>query len=284
MTRDFDLLWDYDKPAETEANFRSMLAASDDVDYRLELLTQIARCKGLQREFEKAHLTLDDVERAVEDKPDRVQVRYLLERGRVFNSSGEKGRAKPLFLEAWTLADKLEEEFFAVDALHMIAIASPTEEQLDWNLKAVSVAKNAEDPRAKNWLGSLYNNIGWSYHGQKRYDEALKTFEQALVFRVGQGKREDILVARWCIGRCLRSLGRLDEALKIQQDLLESRELHMEPDAYVQEEMGELRLAQGKQADAARHFAKAYAQLSADSWFKANETERFERIRKLSVG
>ena len=284
LTRDFDLLWDYDKPAETEKNFRSMWSASADDEYRLELMTQIARCQGLQHEFEKAHITLDDVERAVEDRKDRVRVRYLLERGRVFNSSGEKDRSRPLFVEAADLADDLDEDFFEVDALHMVAIVAPSEEQVEWNQKAVAVAEASEDERARNWLGSLYNNIGWTYHDQKNFTEALKIFEKALVFRVEQGKRENILIARWCIGRCLRSLGRIDEALQIQDELAETRELHMEPDGYVQEELAELHLAKGDTAEAAKHFGLAYKQLGVDPWLKANEPERLERIRKLSVG
>lgn len=284
LTQDFDLQWDFSKPAETEANFRSMWAASADEDYRLELLTQIARCQGLQREFDKAHATLDDVEQASEDRSDRVRVRYLLERGRVFNSSGEKGRAKPLFIDAWKLAEQLDEDYFEVDALHMIAIVVPPEEQLDWNLKAVSAAEASEDERTRNWLASLYNNIGWTYHEQGAYDKALGVFEKALVSRVGQGKRDTILIARWCIGRCLRSMGRLDAALQIQTELAETRENTNEPDGYVQEELGEIYLAKGNPAEAAKHFGSAYAQLSADPWLKANETERLERIRKLSVG
>ena len=284
LTRDFDLLWDYNKPAETEATFRSMWTASDDPDYRLELMTQIARCQGLQREFDKANQTLDDVERAAEDRHDRVRVRYLLERGRVLNSSGEKQRSRAFFDEAWQLAEKLDEDFFAVDALHMIAIVAPPQEHLDWNLKAVEAAKASEDERARNWLGSLYNNIGWTYHSDKECEKALEMFEKALVFRVNQGNRENILVARWCIARCLRSLGRIDEAVEIQKELAESRELHREPDGYVQEELGELYLLKGDTGQSAKHFGSAYNQLSADPWLKANEPERLERIRKLSIG
>jgi tetratricopeptide (TPR) repeat protein len=283
MTRDFDLLWDYNKPAETEKNFRSMWAASEDDDYRWELLTQIARCQGLQRLFDLAHQTLDDVEKAVEDKHDRVRARYLLERGRVFNSAGEKGPAKALFLESWALAEKLNEDFLVVDALHMIAIASG-DEQLEWNLKAIAAAEASDDERTRNWLGSLYNNLGWTYHDKGAFDQALLMFEKALVFRVGQGDREKILVARWCIARCLRSLGRLDEALEIQGELSESRELHNDPDGYVEEELGELLLATNRTADAAKHFGRAYALLSADPWLKTNEPERLERVRKLSIG
>ena len=283
ITRDFDLQWDYNNPAETEANFRSMLADPEDEDYRLELLTQIARCQGLQRQFEEADATLDEVEPALEGRQDRVYVRYLVERGRVLNSSGEKSRALPLFEEAATLAGQLGEDFFEVDALHMVAIAVSAEKQMEWNLKAVAAAEKSEDERARNWLGSLYNNIGWTYHDQGKFDDALATFQKALVFRVEQGTRDNIMIARWCIARCLRSLGRLDEALQIQEELAASRELHNEPDGFVQEELGEIFLAQGKGDEAAKHFASAHEQLSQDAWLVANEPKRLERLKELSL-
>ncbi|MFN8565329.1 MAG: hypothetical protein U0703_27730 [Anaerolineae bacterium] len=43
----FDALWDYDHPAETEKTFRALLAQTDGAR-RFELLTQIARAQGLQ--------------------------------------------------------------------------------------------------------------------------------------------------------------------------------------------------------------------------------------------
>lgn len=59
---DFQGLWDYNDPAGTESKFRAVLAkaeASDDRGYQAELLTQIARAQGVQRQFDAAHATLD---------------------------------------------------------------------------------------------------------------------------------------------------------------------------------------------------------------------------------
>jgi len=49
-------------------------------------------------------------------------VRYLLERGRTFNSAGEKDRARPLFVQAWEIAGAAGLEGLAVDAAHMVPI------------------------------------------------------------------------------------------------------------------------------------------------------------------
>ena len=54
---DFDALWDYEQPAKTEVAFRALLSqaeASGNPSYYIELLTQIARTQGLQRDFAAA--------------------------------------------------------------------------------------------------------------------------------------------------------------------------------------------------------------------------------------
>ena len=67
---DFDLLWDYDQPDQTETKFRGILLQFPEDDSAfLELLTQIARAQGLQRKFDQAHQTLDQVERRLRETP-----------------------------------------------------------------------------------------------------------------------------------------------------------------------------------------------------------------------
>src|SRR3972149_7207611 len=148
---DFASLWNYDQPAQTEAKFRELLPLaqkSGDIDYLAEIMTQIARTLGLQQKFDQAHTLLDSVEVLLKDAGQPPRVRYLLERGRVYNSSGKKQEAVSLFKEAWEGASKAGLDFFAVDAAHMLAIAAPPEEHLPWNLKAVALAQKSNDPKA----------------------------------------------------------------------------------------------------------------------------------------
>ena len=127
---DFDALWDYDRPAETENRFRQLLPAhGDNPALRAELLTQIARAQGLLQRFADAHATLDAIEHQLDSLPLRPRARYLLERGRVFNSAGDPARARPFFEEAFVLAaPDPQGVFYAVDAAHMLAIVSPPDE------------------------------------------------------------------------------------------------------------------------------------------------------------
>lgn len=282
---DFDSLWNYDKPAETEAKFRQLLPMAEksgDPAYLAELQTQIARTLGLQQKFEQAHLLLDSVEVILKDAGERPRVRYLLERGRVFNSSGQKDKAVPLFTEAWELASKSGFDFYAVDAAHMLAIATPPEQHMGWNLKALSLAEKSSQPKARNWLGSLYNNIGWDYFSQVKYDSALAMFEKALIFRQEQKKPDQIRIAKWCVAKTLRLLGKVESALTMQQELeKEWKESGEEQDGYVFEEMAECLLALKKDQEATPYFALAYQYLSKDPWLPQDEPQRLQRLKEL---
>ncbi len=184
----FAPLPDYHHPDQTEAAFRQLLPQAEhnhDSSYHLQLLTQIARIQGLQRQFAEAHKTLDKVKEQLSRELVVPTIRYLLERGRVFNSSDQPSEAQTWFQQAWELARKHEEEaFFAVDAAHMLAIAARSfEEKIAWNSTALQYAEASTDERAGGWCGSLYNNLGWTYHDQGDYERALECFQKALQWR-----------------------------------------------------------------------------------------------------
>jgi tetratricopeptide (TPR) repeat protein len=281
---DFDQLWDYERPGETEQRFRAILPAarqSGDRSYLVQLLTQIARTQGLQRAFDAAHQTLDEAQAMMSEDLIRANIRYLLERGRAFNSSRNTAPAKECFLTAWELAAAHGEDFYTIDAAHMLAIVEPPEQQLDWNLKALALAEQSADPRARRWQGSLYNNIGWTYHDAGDYARALEMFQKALRCREEAGQPRQIHIARWCIGRALRSLGRYEEALRLQRELLAEREASGEPDGYSHEELAECLLALGRPDEARPHFALAYAELSKDPWLAESAPARIRRLQEL---
>jgi tetratricopeptide (TPR) repeat protein len=279
---DFDSLWDYDHPAETERRFRELLGPGKGAGVaQAELLTQIARAQGLQRKFAEAHQTLDQAEAWLDDSLPRARVRYLLERGRVLNSSGRPQEAEPYFTQALALASAAGEDFYAVDAAHMLAIVAPPPEQLAWNLKALELAESSTQARARNWLGSLYNNLGWTYHDQGDYPTALDYFQRALAFRQAQGRSKEILIARWCVARALRSLSRVAEALAVQRELLAEYEQAGETSGYVYEELGECLLVLDEAGAARPYFALAYTELSQDPWLAENEPDRIARLAQL---
>jgi tetratricopeptide (TPR) repeat protein len=281
---DFDLLWDYDNPVSTETKFRELLPIAQDsntTSYHVQLLTQLARAQGLQRKFEDAHHTLNKAQSLLDTTDARTRIRYLLERGRIFNSSGEPAKARPLFLQAWELATSAHEDFYAIDAAHMIAIVEPQAKK-KWNLKAFEIADASSEKRTRRWRGSLYNNIGWDYFESKEYRKALEAFKRALQAREEAEQIPEIRTAKWCIAKTLRVLGRVNEAMEMQERLLEEHEKSGQQDGYVYEEMAECLTTIGRQEEAKRYFAKAYRELSKDIWLKEKEPDRLKRLKKLS--
>jgi tetratricopeptide (TPR) repeat protein len=286
---DFDTLWDYQRPEETEAAFRALLAEAErgpDRSYHLQLRTQIARAQGLQRRFDAAHETLDVVAAQLGDAALVARLRYLLERGRVFNSSGAADSARPFFQQAWDLSRAAPPEvtFYAVDAAHMLAIvAGSPAEGITWNEAALERAESAPDGRARGWCGSLYNNLGWAYHDQGDFEETLTSFQRALTWRQEHGTAREVRVARWAVGRALRSLDRLDEALAVQEALREEWQRSGEQEAgYVAEEIAECRYAEGRVDESRPFFAEAHARLAQDPWLVAQEPDRLRRLQQLS--
>lgn len=288
MTETVDLrqIWDFNDPAASETRFRDLLAETEgkvSCDFHCEILTQIARAQGLQRKFDDARETFHRVKELLDENTPKARIRYALELGRVENSSGNVEAAKPHFLSAVHLAEAAGEDFLAVDAAHMMGIAEKGEKSLEWNEKAIAMAEASSDPEARGWLGSVYNNTAWTYHSMGNYPRALELFERALQFREEQGgKQQNILIARWCVARCHRSLGEVEKALQMQRELEAIHaELGNRP-GFVFEEIGECLYALGQSEEAKPYFAKAYDVLSKDEWIANDEPERIERLKSLS--
>ena len=282
---DFDELWDYSSPSDTELRFQELLLTakrSNNLEYQAQLRTQIARAQGLQRDFLRAHKTLDSVEKELSAKTPVARIRYLLERGRVFNSSGSPERAKPLVMEAWEEGRRVRAHSHAVDAAHMLAIVD-SRSALHWNQTALQYAESCGDERAMHWRGALYNNLGWMWHGSKEYDKALAMFRKDFVFRVESKDDSGARIAKWSIARTLRSLDRIEEALDMQRDLALELEQIGQVDGFVHEELGELLLKIGQRNPSKEQFGRAYDALSQDANFVANNSARLGRIRRLGV-
>ncbi len=213
------------------------------------------------------------------------QISVLLERGCIFNSTGEVEMAVSLFTQACELGLQSGEiaDFYTIDAAHMLGIVMPAnDEQLKWNLLALGLTEQTAAPRAQNWRGSLLNNIDWTYHDRGDYQQALTIFEQAYAWyeENAKDKPERIRIARWCVARTCRSLERYEEALVLQEDLAaEYERLNEPPDGFVFEEIGECLLVLRRPAEARLYFFHAYELLSQMDWLAE---DRLARLKKLA--
>ena len=275
-------LWDFSDPSASADRFARFRARAHEAGLG-ELVamtdTQIARTHGLERRFDDGIALIDAIEGSHPKASGELAVRLGLERGRLLHSSGEKADSEQHFIAAWEEAQRSDLDGLAVDAAHMLGIVLDGQAGMDWNERALALAIESDQPAANKWKGSLLNNMGWSYHGLEHYERAMELFEQVLALRLEQGEPGPIRIARWCVGRCYRSLGKLEVALSVQ------RSLEQDPaaDGYVFEEIGECLHAMGDIDEAKPSFAMAYELLSKDHWLVANEGERLARLKALGT-
>ncbi|MGW9629151.1 tetratricopeptide repeat protein [Agromyces sp. NPDC055520] len=236
-----DRLWDFGDPAASEERFRE--AADDDGNSahdRAVMTTQLARALGIQGRIDEALAALDGVTAGIQpgDAPAdaaELRARVSIERGRIAASDGRPADAVPELTRGVREAALAGSPFLVLDALHMLALNDAGHEE-EWATEGFDVLDGVRDPRVKRWGVALHNNLGWTLHDAGRLPGALLQFEQAVEAADAYGTAGQRHVARWSVARCLRSLGRDDEALAIQRELAESRP----DDPYVQAELAAL--------------------------------------------
>ncbi|MGC4111026.1 MAG: tetratricopeptide repeat protein [Nocardioides sp.] len=243
-------LWDFRDPVASAERFRSAAEASTDPDEAAVLATQHARATGLAGDLVRAAHLLDGMEASgLAGAALHAGARIAIERGRVLNSTGDPGSAAPHFLQAEELARELGATGLAVDALHMQAnVAEPlhgAEAACEINERALAEIEASDDPLVQRWLGPVLNNLGWTTHNAGRPQEALAVFERAVAVRAAalEVQTGDVagdaygawIVARWCVGRTLRTLGSHEEALAVMREL--ARDPVGADDPFVHEEI-----------------------------------------------
>ncbi|MGR2751461.1 hypothetical protein [Agromyces arachidis] len=233
-----DRLWDFADPVVSEERFRAV-AADDSLSTheRAVMTTQVARAIGIQRREDDALALLDELEAA--ERPDEtdeevaeLHARIALERGRIAATAERFGDAVPLFTKAVREAAMAGSTFLVLDALHMLALNDAGHEE-EWATEGFDVLDGVRDPRLKRWGVALHNNLGWTKHDGGDAVAALHHFELAVEAADRYGTAGQQHVARWSVGRALRTLGRTDEALELQRELALARP----DDTYVQAEI-----------------------------------------------
>ena len=169
-----DQLWDFGDASASEQRFRAAIADESEPVAAAELGTQLARALGLQERYAEGDEVLD----AIPDLDSVVTARHLIERGRLRNSSGHPDVAIPLFEESLAAAAAAGDDFFTVDAAHMLAIAD-TAHADRWVARGLETIAETKDVRTKRWAVSLHNNLGWWHFDAGRKAAALAELELA---------------------------------------------------------------------------------------------------------
>jgi tetratricopeptide (TPR) repeat protein len=200
-------LWDFDDLDASEDRFRAQLTQEESDAGRAEVLTQLARVRGLRDEFESCSEALDQAE-TLAGSSATAWIRIELERGRMHRSGGQPEAALPLFESAFRRASDAQDHFLAGDAVHMCALATSDLGAMEqWTKRGLDLCER--EPEAEYWAGPLLNNLAWAYYDSGDYERALEVFERALKVREGDpGNQAAIAHAREAVETTLEALGR----------------------------------------------------------------------------
>lgn len=288
---DIDGLWTSNDLAQSETLIRGRLPANGIPDQtwntaELELSTQLARALGLLNKIQEAQNILNSIKKVIsidgQPRRARLEIRYLLEQGRIYCLGNTPVHAQACFLQGWTLAQEAKEEFFSIDAAMMLATTQPPKLQSEWLKRAMSIAEGSANVEAKSWLTRLYERNGWDLFEAHKFEEALRNFEKALEGLKSDHKSADrSFEVRWDIGRTLRALKRIELALNIQKELLSELDTYGKTNGYVFLEMAECLQILKSPDEAKKYFGLAHQELSRDDWFVNTQPHELSRIQHL---
>ena len=276
-------LWNFDDLDATERRFHEQLELEESAAGRAEVMTQLARVAGLRGDFEEGDRLLDEA--LTHGRESAVAQAYIdLERGRLRRSSGDPAAALPLFESAFAEALRAKQQFVAVDAAHMAALAAADREGfLAWTQRGIVLAEEHEG--ASYWLGPLLNNLGWEYYEAADYALALDAFERALRARERDAANASAVeIARYAVGKTLRALGRAQEAIPLLEQAVDWAEGEESPDGWFQEELAEEYAAVGRLEDAREHARRAISLLETQDPSFADAAPRRARLASLADG
>jgi tetratricopeptide (TPR) repeat protein len=274
-------LWDFDDLGATEERLREQLVREPTDEGRAEILTQLARVRGLHGDFDAGERLVEKAE-ATGCASQIALARIDLERGRLRRSNSNVGAAFPLFESAFARSLEAGHYFVAVDAAHMAALAAPDRERVvAWTERGIDLAESQAS--ARYWLGPLLNNLGWEHYEAGDYEHALDAFQRALTAREADPEnRAAIEIARYAVGKSLRALGRSAEAVPLLQQAATWAIETGAPDGWFHEELAEEYAAIGRDADAYEHARLALPLLlEADPSFD-DDAHRSARLRQLA--
>lgn len=249
-------LWDFGDLDLSERRLGEQLDREVDGAGRAEVLTQLARVAGLRGAFDRCGDLLEEAMRVGAGSA-IVEIRVLLERGRMLRSSGDAAAAYPQFTTAFERAVAAGAYSFAGDAAHMAALAAPDDDAFrDWTTRGIELGER--EPAAAYWRGPLLNNLGWRLHESGASEEALGVFEQALAVREEDASDEHAVeIARYAVAVVLRGLGRPGEAAARAERAVAWSVRAGHPAPYFHQELAEDYAALRRHDEAAEHARRA---------------------------
>jgi tetratricopeptide (TPR) repeat protein len=255
--------------------YDSALVAGD-VSIQIESLSQLARCRLTQNDFDGCKIWLAKAAGIASEKYPGW-ARYLGVKGRLEWRENHNDVATVTFkkMHDFAKAQNLPDRY--LDAAHMVAITGSPKEQIEWGLRGIEEAEATGNLR---WLASMYNNLAGTYSEQKDYEKSYEYYVKAREYHWRFSGEVGKLYADYQIGWILTMLGRYDEALTYLRPSLAWAERLGNDDVQGQAcaDLGDIAVAKGDKAEGAKmyrrslgHFKKVGYEESAPDIFKKVE-------------
>ena len=190
-------------------------------------------------------------------------------------------KAHDIFARAWTLATDSNLPFFAIDAALMLSSIRPPKFQNEWLKKALDIVESSGDTNVRLWLAQLLFLQGWHEYDFRQFEGALESFTRALEQPLIIADETKGFALQWSRARTLRALGRTQDALVIQEGLLDKMRAKGKVNGHVYLEVAECKQLLNAKEEAKSYFESAYAELSANSWYSDNRIDELERMKYL---
>lgn len=286
---DIDGFWDGRDLADTERLIRSNLplGAGPVTAAQVEALTQAVRLFSLQGNMKVAKEFLVCAESHLKDLTTeerlKPQIRYFLEEGRLHSVAMNPKRALESFRQAWELSAKIKKlDFLLIDAAYMLSTTLPVKEGKEWLRLGLETAVKSEHQLSHKWLPFLHMAAGWQSFDMYEFAKALTYFEMANKVSTNAVTPTVSRIAKWCLGRALRTMSRFDEAIQIQLEIESEMSSHGLSNGYVYLELAECYQALFQTDKAQPYFEMAYEKLKTDKWFMENSESQLLSIQKKS--
>ncbi len=254
--------------------------------YITEARSMIARCYLITGKKEEGRPWLEKAEEKA--SPDNPQgwSRFLGVKGRFQWQDDKKNEATETFKGMYEYCSERELHNRAIDAAHMVAIAGTPEEQIEWALKGI---KEAEEGNVTGWLAPLWNNLGWTYEDQGKYQESLEAYLNAREYHWRYGTERNKLIADWAVGHAYNKLGKHDEAAQWLRPVLAwcERINEVEFRGLTCQELGDIERANKNYKAAYDYYVQAERDLTAvnmPEWDAEGFKELKAKIREMEEG
>ena len=290
---------DFEKAISAYQDAATAAEKAGDKSVLAESYAQIARCYLKNDNLEDGRGWLAKAAGVATEELPNGWSRYLGVKGRfewretalkthelnpVVESAAKTFREMYAYCEAHGLHER------AVDAANMMSIVGSGDEKIDWGLKGI---ESAEKGNLTNWLGPLWNNLGWNYDDIGDNKKALEALKTAREYHYKNEKIIPRLAADWGVGMQFRKTGQVDSARAIIAEMSSKAESvytdkptpeHAEWVGLAWREMGEIELISDGKAKALEYFRKAKSKLEEahmPDWDAKGYSELSKKIEEL---